>query len=141
LVKQIKRLAEDVSPLLRVKRSPDPNDNFLLAMSEAGNADYLVTVDKSGLLSFHHHKVTRIISAVDFAALFAWMIVNLRYGAAAITSPADACRKLWDVSFTTTSMFPLDGTGELSILRVGFKMKARQPALNAAKPTYGRVRR
>jgi hypothetical protein len=67
------------------------------------------------------------------------MTVNLRYGAAAITSPADACRKLWDVSFRTTSMFPLDGTGELSILRVGFKM--RQPALNAAKPTYGRVRR
>jgi predicted nucleic acid-binding protein len=51
LVNQIKRLAEDVSPLPRVKRSPDPNDDFLLAMSEAGNADYLVTGDKSGLSS------------------------------------------------------------------------------------------
>jgi hypothetical protein len=71
LVNQIKRLAEDVSPLPRVKRSPDPNDDFLLAMSEAGNADYLVTGDKSGLLSLHHHKATRIIAAVDFAALFA----------------------------------------------------------------------
>jgi hypothetical protein len=30
LVNQIKRLAEDVSPLPRVKRSPDPKDNFLL---------------------------------------------------------------------------------------------------------------
>jgi predicted nucleic acid-binding protein len=33
----------------RVKGSPDPNDDFLLAMSEASNADYLVTDDKSGL--------------------------------------------------------------------------------------------
>src|SRR5690348_17187983 len=71
LVNQIKRLAEDVNSLPRVKRSPDPNDNFLQAMSEAGNADYPVTGDKSGLLSLHHHKATRIISAVDFAALFA----------------------------------------------------------------------
>jgi uncharacterized protein len=63
--------AEDVSPLPRVERSPDPNDNFLLAMSEAGKADYLVTGDKSGLLSLHRHKATRIISAIDFSALFA----------------------------------------------------------------------
>jgi hypothetical protein len=32
---QIKRLAEDVGPLSRVKRSPDPDDDFLLAMFEA----------------------------------------------------------------------------------------------------------
>jgi uncharacterized protein len=55
LVNQIKRLAEDVGPLARVKRSPDPNDDFLLAMSEAGKAGYLVTGDKSGLLSLHQH--------------------------------------------------------------------------------------
>jgi hypothetical protein len=71
LVNQIKRLAEDVGPLPRVKRSPDPTDDFLLAMSAAGNADYLVTGDKSGLLSLRHHKATRIIPASDFCALFA----------------------------------------------------------------------
>lgn len=54
-----------------MKRSPDPNDDFLLAMSEVGKADYLVTGDKSGLLSLHRHKATRIISAIDFGALFA----------------------------------------------------------------------
>jgi uncharacterized protein len=69
LVNQIKRLAEDVSPLPCVKRSPDPSDDFLLAMSEAGKADYLVTGDKSGLLSLHRHKATRIISAIDFGML------------------------------------------------------------------------
>lgn len=69
LVNQIKRLAEDVGPLPRVQRSPDPNDDFLLAMSDAGKAGYLVTGDKSGLLALRHHKATRIISAAEFGAL------------------------------------------------------------------------
>lgn len=71
LVNQIKKLAEDVDPLPRVKRSPDPTDDFLLALSEGGKADYLVTGDKSGLLALHSHKATRIVSAREFAALFA----------------------------------------------------------------------
>ena len=71
LVNQIKRLAENIGPLPRVKRSPDPNDDFLLALSEAGKADYLVTGDKSGRLSLHRHKTTQIVSARKFAALFA----------------------------------------------------------------------
>jgi predicted nucleic acid-binding protein len=40
-------------------------------MSEAGRADYLVTGDKSGLLTLHRHKAAQIISASDFGALFA----------------------------------------------------------------------
>jgi predicted nucleic acid-binding protein len=40
-------------------------------LAEAGRADYLVTGDKSGLLVFDSHKSTRIITARDFAALFA----------------------------------------------------------------------
>jgi uncharacterized protein len=71
LVNQIKRLAEDIDPLPAVERSPDPTDDFLLALSEAGHADYLVTGDKSGLLALEHHKRTRILSARTFAALLA----------------------------------------------------------------------
>ena len=71
LVNQIKKLAEDIDPLPRVERSPDPTDDFLLAMSEGGKADYLVTGDKTGLLALAHHEGTRIVSARDFAALFA----------------------------------------------------------------------
>ena len=71
LVNQIKKLAEEVCQLPRLKRSPDPGDDFLLALAEAGRADYLVTGDKSGLLVFASHKSTRIITARDFAALFA----------------------------------------------------------------------
>jgi uncharacterized protein len=49
----------------------DPTDDFLLTLSEAGKADYLVTGDKSGLLALNRHKATLIVSASDFAARFA----------------------------------------------------------------------
>jgi uncharacterized protein len=71
LVNQVRKLAEDVDPLPRVERSPDPDDDYLLALSEAGKADYLVTGDKNGLLDLDTHKATRIVSAREFAALFA----------------------------------------------------------------------
>lgn len=59
LVNQVRKLAEDIDPLPCVERSSDPD------------ADYLVTGDKNGLLDLDTHKGTRIISARDFAALFA----------------------------------------------------------------------
>ena len=68
LVNQIRKLAEDVGRLPLVKRSPDPDDDYLLALSEAGQADYLVTGDKGGLLSLRRHKGTRIVSANTFVA-------------------------------------------------------------------------
>jgi putative PIN family toxin of toxin-antitoxin system len=71
LVNQIKKLAESVGQLPRLKRSPDPGDNYLLALVAAGKADYLVTSDKSGLLVLARHKSARIITARDFAAFFA----------------------------------------------------------------------
>jgi putative PIN family toxin of toxin-antitoxin system len=71
LINQIKNLAENIGDLPRVKRSSDPGDNFLLALAEAGNADYLVTGDKSGLLALASHKSTRIITARAFALLLA----------------------------------------------------------------------
>jgi putative PIN family toxin of toxin-antitoxin system len=41
--------------------APDPKDSYLLAMAEAGQADFLVTGDKE-LLSLRRHKSTRIIT-------------------------------------------------------------------------------
>ena len=49
--------------------TPDPKDSYLLALAEAGEADYLVTGDKK-LLALDRHKTTRIVSAREFAALF-----------------------------------------------------------------------
>jgi predicted nucleic acid-binding protein len=71
LVNDLKEFAENIGSLPRVQRSPDPTDDFLLALSEAGNADYLVTGDKGGLLGLARHRSTRISSARDFAALLA----------------------------------------------------------------------
>lgn len=70
LVNQIRKLAQQiVDPLPHVERSPDPTDDFLLALSEGGKADYLVTGDKSGLLALGRHKATKIVCANDFVSL------------------------------------------------------------------------
>ncbi len=69
LVNEIRKLAESVDRLPRVRRSPDHTDDFLLALSEAGGADYLVTGDKSGMLVLECHKATRIVSARAFATV------------------------------------------------------------------------
>jgi uncharacterized protein len=69
LVNELKKLAENVAGLPRVRRSPDHTDDFLLALAEAGQADYLVTGDKSGMLMLERHKGTRIVSARAFASL------------------------------------------------------------------------
>ncbi len=69
LVNNLRRLAEPVSPLPRVKRSFDPSNDFLLATAEAGKADCVVTGDRSGLLALLRHGEARIISARAFAEL------------------------------------------------------------------------
>ena len=71
LVNQLKELAENIEVLPKVERSTDPDDDYLLALAEAGSADYLVTGDKSGLLALDRHQGARIISAKDFKALIA----------------------------------------------------------------------
>ena len=58
LINQIKKLAVNIVNLPQVRRSADPDDNFLLALAEAGAADYFVTGDKSGLLTLKKHKRT-----------------------------------------------------------------------------------
>jgi len=49
--------------------APDPKDSYLLALAEAGLADFLVTGDKA-ILALGSHKTTKIISARAFAAKF-----------------------------------------------------------------------
>jgi putative PIN family toxin of toxin-antitoxin system len=68
LVNQIKRLSVQIGSLPRLKRSPDPNDDYLLALSEASEAHYLVTGDKSGL-PLRCHKSTQIVTAAKFVRI------------------------------------------------------------------------
>lgn len=46
--------------------SPDPCDNYLLAIALGGEADYLVTGDKSDLLFLEKHGKIRIMSVRSF---------------------------------------------------------------------------
>ena len=66
LVNQLRANAELVTRLPRTRRSNDPADDFLLALSEAGRADLLVTGDKAGLLRLGSHNDTLILTARAF---------------------------------------------------------------------------
>ena len=59
-----------------VDRSRDPDDNFLLAMAEAGAADYLVTGDKCDVLALKRHGNTTIITAKEMLPLLGFPTVG-----------------------------------------------------------------
>ncbi len=61
LVNRLRDVATVVENLPTVDRSPDPDDNYLLAIAEAGKAQFLVTGDKP-LLGLKRHKSTRIVT-------------------------------------------------------------------------------
>ncbi len=67
LVNQIRLVAEMPEALPPVRRSPDPRDDFLLALCEAGKADWLVTGDKDDLLALGRHGPARIADAARLA--------------------------------------------------------------------------
>ncbi|MDT0617891.1 putative toxin-antitoxin system toxin component, PIN family [Salinisphaera sp. P385] len=49
-----------------VSASPDPDDNRILAIAEAGSADYLVSSDLGDLVALERYAGTRIVSARIF---------------------------------------------------------------------------
>ena len=67
MVNDIRRLALLCEPLPNIERSPDPNDDWLLALAEKAHADFLVTGDKSDLLKLGRHGSTRIVIAGHLA--------------------------------------------------------------------------
>lgn len=66
LVNQLRTMAKWIDNLPPVNRSPDPFDNFLLAMAEAGQADVLVSGDKRGVLALKSHGACQIITLRQF---------------------------------------------------------------------------
>jgi putative PIN family toxin of toxin-antitoxin system len=68
-INDLYRFATVLDRLPVVERSPDPNDNYLLAMAEATDADYLVTGDKRHVLALERHGKTGIITAAAMLPL------------------------------------------------------------------------
>jgi putative PIN family toxin of toxin-antitoxin system len=66
LIRDLRKLAEVLTRLPAVERSTDPADNFLIAMAEAGNANYLVSGDRRGVLALGTHGITQIVHAREF---------------------------------------------------------------------------
>lgn len=63
LVNELRSVAVQVKRFPRVLGSTDPDDNALLGLAVAANADYLVSGDKAGLLSLRHFKRVQIVTA------------------------------------------------------------------------------
>jgi hypothetical protein len=66
LVNGLKRHATVLTELPDVDLSRDPQDNPVLAMALASDAEYLVTGDRRGLLSLKRVGATRIVTAAEF---------------------------------------------------------------------------
>lgn len=66
LINEIRDLAVLLEALPIVTASPDPYDNYLLAMASAGAADFLVTGDKRDVLALKLFEGTKIITVRDF---------------------------------------------------------------------------
>jgi uncharacterized protein len=63
MVNDLRALATVVDNLPTLDVSPDPYDNFLLAMAQVAQADVLVTGDKRDLLALNRYQSTRILTA------------------------------------------------------------------------------
>ena len=66
LINEIRDLAVMLHDLPDVTASPDPYDNYLLAMAAAGTADFVVTGDKRDVLALRVFAGARILSVREF---------------------------------------------------------------------------
>lgn len=66
LVRDLRLIALQIDHLPPVAICADPFDDYLLALTQAGEADYLITGDKRDLLALGRFGRTRIISIRQF---------------------------------------------------------------------------
>lgn len=66
LINDLRELATLVESLPPVDVSPDPYDNYLLAIASKARADYLITGDKRDLLGLKKYDGTAILSVSMF---------------------------------------------------------------------------
>lgn len=63
LLNAIRSLSVVLETLPPANASRDPHDDYLFAMAQAGEADYLVTGDKAGVLAVRRQGKTQIVTA------------------------------------------------------------------------------
>jgi putative PIN family toxin of toxin-antitoxin system len=68
LINELREVAVLVRDLPVLSACADPYDNYLLAMAQAGGAEFLLTGDKRDLLGLGQHEHTRIVTVRDFLA-------------------------------------------------------------------------
>lgn len=69
MINQIRSLATLVEPARTPVVSRDATDDFLFAITESADGDYIVTGDKSGVLRVRKHGRTRVLTVTQFVAL------------------------------------------------------------------------
>jgi hypothetical protein len=69
LINDLCKIAVVVETLPPVDASPDPYDNYLLSIASGGTANYLVTGDKTDLLTLGYYAGTKIVSVCEFVTL------------------------------------------------------------------------
>ena len=67
MINDLKRVSIWIKQLPKDELSPDPSDDYLLALLQAGSADFLVTGDKLDLLVLGKHFATQIVTVRQFA--------------------------------------------------------------------------
>ena len=68
-INQMADLAVVIKGAAMVSSSPDPNDDYLLALAAVGKAAFLITGDKRDLLALSRFEETRILTAREFRDL------------------------------------------------------------------------
>jgi len=69
LINELQDVATILNILPQISLSPDPADNYLLAMAAAGPADFLITGDKRDLLALRTHAGAKIVTVREFLLL------------------------------------------------------------------------
>jgi putative PIN family toxin of toxin-antitoxin system len=69
LINELREIALTLDALPTITVCADPYDNYLLAITTVGAADFLVTGDKQDLLGMNLYLGTRIISVREFLVM------------------------------------------------------------------------
>jgi uncharacterized protein len=73
LINELRHVAVVVEKLPPVAVCADPFDNYLLATTAAGAADFLVTGDKHDLLGIGVYERCRIVAVRNFLSMHGWL--------------------------------------------------------------------